>query len=211
MLFAPLAGTAASATQLPSTELSDSVPAEGRVEYDDRVTEITVSPLEAFPGGTVHVTGICTLWGFAATDVYLFFRAVDGTIPTTGAIVPIDSDTGLIDADVIVPADAHPGPNTLGWMCLADDMAFGGDDEPIPFTVLGPAPTDPPTTPPPGSAGSEGAPEPPASKDAVAGTLAESGFPSPAAGLVTFGILAAVGTAVAVLARRRSWVHRDNA
>ena len=202
MLVAALAGPAASATQLPSPELSDSVPAEGRVEYDDRVTEITVSPLEAFPGGTVHVTGICTLWGFAATDVLITFVSSENML--TSAYVPVDSDTGLIDADVIVPADLQPGPHTLGWMCAADDMAFGAHDERIPFMVLGSVPTDPPATAPAGSAGSGGAPEHPASKDAVAGTLAETGFPSPAAGLVTFGILAAVGTAVVVVARRRS-------
>ena len=129
----------------------------------------------------------------------------------TSAYVPIDSDTGLIDADVIVPSDLQPGPHTLGWMCAADDMAFGAHDERVPFMVLGPVPTDPPTTPPAGSAGSDGAPELPASKDAVEGTLAETGLPSPAAGLVTFGVLAAVGTAVAVLARRRSRARLDDA
>jgi len=98
----------------------------------------------------------------------------------TSAYVPIDSDTGLIDADVIVPSDLQPGPHTLGWMCAADDMAFGAHDERVPFMVLGPVPTDPPTTPPAGSAGSDGAPELPASKDAVEGTLAETGLPSPA-------------------------------
>lgn len=107
---------------------------------DDRVAEITATPLEARPGDTIHVTGTCTYHDNPATEAGLYFLSADRN-HLAGADVPVDPATGRIDADVVVPDDATPGQNDLGWSCLLDDMVFGWDGEEIVwFTVLGPEP-----------------------------------------------------------------------
>lgn len=177
---------------------------EEKVDVPDRVGEITVSPLEAFPGGTIHVTGTCTLWGFAATRVYLFIKNSDTSIPFTGVMVPIDPNTGLIDADVVLPLETHPGQSSLGWMCVADDMAFAAEKERIPFLVLG-TPSTNPATPPAGQTGSGGSVDVATSPES-ADTLAATGFADSTVAVIGVAGIAATGAAAVCLSfvsRRR--------
>jgi hypothetical protein len=187
---------------------SEFTPPEGRMDVPDRVTEISVSPLEAFPGGTVHVTGTCTLWGFAATGVFLFIQHSDPSVYSTTVSVPIDRDTGVIDADVIVPVETQPGQSTLHWMCTADDMAFGADMEPIPFMVLGDPTIHPPTTPLPGPTEEGGTVDPTAlaSSSDTAETLADTGASDSTPAALAVAALTTTGAAavgLAAVSRRR--------
>ncbi|WP_426516227.1 LPXTG cell wall anchor domain-containing protein [Diaminobutyricibacter sp. McL0618] len=117
------------ATSSSTAEASDPAP--------DRVTHISVSPLQALPGGQVHVTGECTYKGNPATLVLLSLMSREED-KLRGFDGPIDAVTGLIDADVTIPHDVPPGIHEFHWMCSLSDMAFGADDEKVLFTVLDP-------------------------------------------------------------------------
>lgn len=176
------------------------------------VAELTVSPLEGFPGDTVHVEGICTLGGHAATEVSVFFLSEDKWHGYS-VTVPNDPITGRIGADITVPATALPGPHTFGWMCIEQDMAYGYGDDQI-FTILDNGTGGRPTTPPVGESGERGksetvpgitplpTTEPMPSKKSD--RLAATGLPDPSTTLTTTGILTAAGTATVSFLRRRT-------
>jgi hypothetical protein len=195
-------------TPVVSAQPSEFAPPEGRTDVPDRVTEIRVSPLEASPGGTVHVTGTCTLWGFAATHVSLLFVSAEPSANSTSVSVPIDRDTGVIDADIVVPMETHPGPGRVSWLCAADDMAFGADMEPIPFMVLGDPTIHPPTTPLPGPTEEGGTVDPTAlaSSSDTAETLADTGASDSTPAALAVAALTTTGAAavgLAAVSRRR--------
>lgn len=172
----------------------------------DMVTELTVSPLEAFPGGTVHVTGTCTYRGYAATRVHAFFTSEDKWVVYDSVHVPIDPVTGHIDADIVVPRDARPGPHTFGWMCVEDDMVYGwGDDQPV-FTILDPGPGAQPTPTPsvePSAAPFASGPTAGSGNAARDGVdeLAATGTRETLPALAALGALAAAGAAILALSR----------
>lgn len=185
-----LAAPAARADMMPELEAAP-----------DMVTELTVSPLEAFPGGTVHVTGMCTFRGHAATGVYAFFNSEDKWVTYGSVHVPIDPVSGRIDADIAVPRNARPGPHTFDWMCVEDDMVYGAADVQPVFTILDPGPGTQPTRTPSvepsaapiasgptagsGNAASDGADE-----------LAATGTRETLPALAALGALAATGAAI---------------
>ena len=195
----------ARADELPGNEMGDGAPpALSDGDVADRVTEVDVSPAEALPGGTVHVDGICTLRGRPATDVFLFFFPVDSTTESTSVSVPFDLTTGRIEADIRVPPEARPGAYELYWMCGADDMAFGGNEEGIRFTVLGPGPATTEPTESPADVtepAREQASAESKTERAASGDLAPTGFAEIAPTVAVASIFAAAGTAI--LVRRR--------
>lgn len=183
------------ATSAPTTEPTDPAP--------DRITHITVSPLEALPGGQVHVTGECTYKGTPATSVLLSlvsrvaddYRGFDG---------PIDAATGLIDAEVTIPHDVPPGMYEFGWMCVLSDMAFGANDEKVLFTILDPGtnsaePTPTATPTPQQTAATPISPTTTAAADELADTGA-----STSSGLIATAGLAVAGFAALLTHRLRS-------
>lgn len=165
---------------------------------DDRVAEITVTPLEGRPGDTIHVTGTCTYRDNPATGAGLSFRPADRELYGAWADVPVDPAAGRIDADVVVPEDATPGRNDLGWMCELDDMVFGWDAEEIVwFTVLEPEPK--PTAAPTATVEPTQQAEP---ASWYSNQLAETGTPDQTIPLITG--LSALGGGSLLLLRRAS-------
>lgn len=144
-----LAGLAspASADQVPgatATPVPDPAPGE---RWGGN---LTVSPLEALPGGTAHVSGECQFFGHGGTGGAIFFRIRSQNLSKT-AFFLADPATPAIDLDITVPADLPPGVVDLSWACYADDQVFAWSIEDVPFTVLDPGPR-PLTTPAPSTA-----------------------------------------------------------
>ncbi|WP_210723997.1 LPXTG cell wall anchor domain-containing protein [Leifsonia sp. PS1209] len=208
VVLAPAAAWAVD--EQPSDQIAEAEPAP------DRITHIAVSPLQALPGGLVHVTGECTLKGRAATLVGVYLNKVvfDNNYVDFALDVPIDGATGRIDADIAIPSDASPGTYRVGWMCSMFDMGFGGDDidsEPVHFTVLDSGIPTPTPEPEPSVAVPSAPPAPSTSNSTPTSTptsttsedeLAATGSSSTvAAGIAT--MIALAGAAMLLLRRTR--------
>lgn len=176
----------------------------------DRIAEITVSPMEALPGGTLHVTGTCTFHGHGATEAFLALGDQDGD---SSFFIDLSADpiSGDIDADVTVPEDTPPGAYDLFWMCALDDMVFGVSEF-RPFTVLTPDSPVPTATPPAELAATVPTPTPSPSVASTAkpnsAELAATGLPTLTPALVAVGLLAAIG-AMSLVFSRRTIRHRN--
>ncbi|GAA1780383.1 hypothetical protein [Leucobacter iarius] len=128
-------------------------PAEEELPEEEVIGHLTVTPLQAYPGEKVRVTGQCKIWGHGPTDVWL--ALFDQAYKRNGSEfspVKFDEDTGVFDTEVTLSKSSVPGKYSLAWMCSVDDQVFAGSDvDPI-FTVLGttaPPTKQPPTTSPP--------------------------------------------------------------
>ncbi|GAB3586675.1 hypothetical protein GCM10027406_37240 [Leifsonia lichenia] len=111
------------------------------IEY---VEEITVSPLEALPGGRLHVVGEST----RSMGISLDFRPVaTAWLGGFSIDIPFDKATGRFDVDIVVPVDATPGDYGVVMHSRYLDMMFATEVEGVTFTVLDPG-TAPPTSEP---------------------------------------------------------------
>ncbi|GAA1780389.1 hypothetical protein [Leucobacter iarius] len=180
-------------------------PAEEELPEEEVIGHLTVTPMQAYPGEKVRVTGQCKIWGHGPTDVWLWLS--DPYVEASFSTVAFDEATGEFDTEVTLSKAAPPGKYRMPWMCSVDDQVFAGSDvDPI-FTVLGtttPPPQKPPTTsvPPPTSpnGGTNTAP----STSGTPEELAQTGAPAgPEALAFLTGLLTIGGISTARAARRR--------
>ncbi len=191
-----------------ATPQTEAEPAEEELPEEEVIGHLTATPMQAYPGEKVRVTGQCKIWGHGPTDVWLGLVNDSGTLRGhTFTAVHFDELTGLFDTEVELSTATPPGEYEFHWMCSVDDQAFAGSDVARTFTVLGT--TTPPTQKPPTTS-----PQPPTSPNDGTNTapntsgtpeeLAQTGIPADLGALALLtGLLTIGGIRTALAARRR--------
>lgn len=127
--------------ELPAPEdeaqVSPTLPPE-EPPVEEVIGHLTVTPMQAYPGEKVHVTGQCKIWGHGPTDVWLdLYTNDDINREPAFSEVKFDESTGLFDTEVTLSKTYPPGKYRLAWMCAVDDQIFASSDVDPTFTVLG--------------------------------------------------------------------------
>ncbi|WP_156174992.1 hypothetical protein [Leucobacter sp. Ag1] len=153
-----------------ATPQTEAEPAEEELPEEEVIGHLTVTPMQAYPGEKVRVTGQCKIWGHGPTDVWLSLDNSAGTYDGPSfSTVAFDEATGEFDTEVTLSKAAPPGKYRMPWMCSVDDQIFAGSDVAQTFTVLGT--TTPPTKQPPTS------PAPPLDDRDGGGLMIDPGTP----------------------------------